>query len=76
MDWSAVTVAIADGIIALTAVAGVVLGIQGRQRDAQQEQRRAEWERDQEQKRQEWERRQLDAAAPILFRLAGTGMAW
>jgi len=71
MDWSAV--AIADGIIALTAVAGVVLGIQGRRRDSQQEERRVEWERDQEQKRQEWERRQLDAAAP---RLAPTGASW
>jgi hypothetical protein len=71
MDWSAVTVAIADGIIALTAIAGVVLGIQGRQRDSQQEQRRAEWEREQEQKRQDWERRQLDSAAPHLVPIGG-----
>jgi hypothetical protein len=71
MDWSAVAVAIADGIIALTAVAGVILGIQGRNRDAMQEQRRAEWERDQEQKRLEWERRQLDSAAPHLAPIGG-----
>lgn len=56
--------AIANLIIAATAVAGVILGIVGLNRDAKQEQRRAEWERDQEQKRQEWERRQQDAAAP------------
>ena len=65
--------AIPNVIIALTAVAGVVLGIISLNRDSQQEKRCGEWERDQEQKRQEWERRQQDAEAPHL---KPVGAAW
>jgi hypothetical protein len=73
MDSNAVVSAIANVIIALTAIAGVVLGIIGLRRDSQQEKRRAEWERDQEQKRLGWEQRKLDADAPHLVPI---GAAW